>query len=326
MPSVNHPDDHQKPGLSDTLIPLVVILGPTAVGKTDIAIELALRFKGEIVSADSRLFYRGMNIGTAKPSTEERRGVPHHLVDIADPDETWSLGVFQKEAHRVIQDIFIRKRLPFLVGGTGQFMRAIIEGWSPPAIEADLRLRQALTQWAQEIGPLTLHAKLALIDAQAASSIDAANVRRTIRALEVIFSTGKRFSVQRQRGSILYNPLLLGLTIPRHELYQRIDARIDGMLASGFIEEVQGLLDEGYSPSLPTFSAIGYSEIIAYLDGRISLDEAIRLMKRRTRIFARRQANWFKKDDPRIHWFQVGDPAVGAMSQVIADWLGKRLE
>jgi tRNA dimethylallyltransferase len=326
MPSADHPDDHQKPELSDSLIPLVVILGPTAVGKTDTAVQLALRFGGEIVSADSRLFYRGMDIGTAKPSTEERQGVPHHLVDVADPDETWSLGVFQKEAHRVIQDIFLRKRLPFLVGGTGQFMRAIIEGWSPPAIEANPRLRQALTQWAQEIGPLTLHARLALLDAQAAGSIDPANVRRTIRALEVIFSTGRRFSVQRQRGSILYDPLLLGLTMPRHELYQRIDARIDRMLACGLIEEVQRLLDEGYSPSLPTLSAIGYGEIIAYLDGRISLDEAIHLIKRRTRIFARRQANWFKKDDPLIHWFQADEPAAGAISQVIAEWLGKRME
>src|SRR4030043_2125393 len=172
------------------LIPLVVILGPTAVGKSEIAIQLAERFNGEIVSADSRLFYRGMDIGTAKPSVEERLRVSHHLIDVADPDDIWSLGIFQREANKAIQEIFKYHHLPFLVGGTGQFIHSIIEGWSIPCVEPDPHLREVLTQWADNIGPVELHKKLTILDSQAAIVIDPSNERRTIRALEVIFSTG----------------------------------------------------------------------------------------------------------------------------------------
>jgi tRNA dimethylallyltransferase len=302
-------------------IPLVIILGPTAVGKSEIAIQLAQRFQGEIVSADSRLFYRGMDIGTAKPTPRERLLVPHHLIDVADPDEIWSLALFQLEANKAIKKIFEQHHLPFLVGGTGQFIRSIIEGWRIPSVQPNPRLREVLNQWSRSVGSTELHSKLSTLDPRAAEEIDATNVRRTVRALEVILSSGKRFSDQKTSGYKLYDPLLLGLTCPRAELYQRIDERIYRMIHDGFIDEVHHLLDLGYSPDLPTLSAIGYREIVAYIQGKITLDEAILLMKRRTRTFVRRQANWFKENDPDVHWFQVGKNTADEMELSIRKWL-----
>jgi len=302
-------------------IPLVVILGPTAVGKTEIAIQLAERFTGEIVSADSRLFYRGMDIGTAKPTMRERSLVPHHLIDMADPDKIWGLALFQLEANKAIHRIYENHHLPFLVGGTGQYVRSIIEGWKIPAVEPNPRLREALNHWSNRVGPIALHSKLAALDPQAANSIDPTNVRRTVRALEVILTTGKRFSDQKSSGYQLYDRLLVGLTLSRGELYHRIDERITQMINSGLIDEVRRLLDLGYSPDLPTLSAIGYGEIVAYIQGKNSLEEAILSMKRRTRTFVRRQANWFKENDPDIHWFQMSEGPVGEIEKLIRNWL-----
>jgi tRNA dimethylallyltransferase len=296
---------------------LVVILGPTAVGKTQVALELAGRLGGEIVSADSRLFYRGMDIGTAKPTQAERQRLPHHLIDVADPDEVWSLPVFQQAARQAIHDIHLRHHLPMLVGGTGQYIRAVTEGWLPPAQQPDLRLRSTLEKWAAEIGPFELHHRLAVLDAEAAGNIQPQNVRRTVRALEVIFCTGEKFSTQRQRQASPYALLLVGLTRPRPELYARIDARIDAMLAAGFQDEVSSLLSRGYSPDLPPLSAIGYREMIACLRGKLTMDAAIVEMKRLTRQFVRRQANWFKATDPDIHWFTVGPITVDEVESLI---------
>ncbi|MBN1148890.1 MAG: tRNA (adenosine(37)-N6)-dimethylallyltransferase MiaA [Anaerolineales bacterium] len=306
---------------SRDLPPLIVILGPTAVGKTEIAIQLAGRLGGEIVSADSRLFYRGMDIGTAKPTQAERERAPHHLVDVADPDQVWSLALFQERARQAIADIHGRGRLPLLVGGAGQYIRAVTQGWQAPQVEPDRRLRAALENWAQEIGEDGLHTRLAVLDPQAAASIDPRNLRRTVRALEVILSSGLRFSEQRRRQPSPYRLLLLGLTRPRPELYARIDARIQDMLAAGFVEEVQNLLEAGYSPELPTLSAIGYREMVAYLSGAISLHEAVQLIQRATRTFVRRQANWFKADDPGIRWFRVEPDTVDVLEVVIRAWL-----
>lgn len=308
----------------DSLLPLVVILGPTAVGKTEIAIRLAERLSGEIVSADSRLFYRGMDIGTAKPTLVERQRVPHHLIDVADPDEVWSLARFQREARRVISEIYARSHLPFLVGGTGQYVRAVTHGWQPPKVKPSPFLRNALETWAEEIGGEGLHARLSVLDPKAAEKIDYRNLRRTIRALEVILSTGKRFSEQRLQRPPVYDLLQLGLTRPRPELYARVDERIHSMFEAGFVEEVRSLLDQGYSPDLPTLSAIGYREIIAYLQEKITLEEAIAQMKKATRIFVRRQANWFKASDPDIHWFNVNEHTVAEMEETIRAWLTKR--
>jgi tRNA dimethylallyltransferase len=284
-------------------LPLVIILGPTAVGKTAVSIALARRLNGEIVSADSRLLYRGMDIGTAKPMPAEMQGIPHHLIDVVDPDETWSLAIYQREAHCMIDRIHSRGRLPFLVGGTGQYIRSIVEGWHIPPQKPDSALREAITHWAAEIGPEGLYERLEGIDPAAASNIDYRNLRRTVRALEVIFLTGERFSDLRQKHTCRYTPLILGIERSRESLYDRIDRRVEQMLEKGLVEEVQGLLDAGYAQDLPTLSAIGYAEIIQYLRGDISLEEAIALIKRNTRIFVRRQANWFKPGDERIAWF-----------------------
>ena len=305
---------------SDGRPPLVVILGPTAVGKTELSLELAGRLGGEIVSADSRLFYRGLDIGTAKPTRDERARAPHHLIDVAAPDEIWSLAVFQAQARQAIAEIYARGRLPLLVGGTGQYIRAVTQGWTPPEVQPDPRLRQTLESWAAQIGPDGLHQRLAVLDPAAAERIDARNLRRTVRALEVILSSGRRFSEQRAAVPAVYRVLQVGLNRPRPELYARIDARVDAMLAAGLVDEVRGLLAQGYSPDLPGLSAIGYREVIAFLQGKISLEEAVLQIKRDTRTFVRRQANWFKPDDPDIHWFLAGAGAAETILGVIENW------
>ena len=265
-----------------------------------------------------------MDIGTAKPTVQERLRAPHHLIDVADPDDTWSLAIFQREANKAIQKIQENHHLPFLVGGTGQFIRAIIEGWKIPSGKPDYRLREVLTQWSKDLGTYALHSKLSILDPVAASSIDPSNVRRTIRALEVIFATGRLFSDQKESGYRLYNPLLIGFTRPRGELYQRIDTRITKMIECGLVNEVQSLLDRGYSPDLPTMSAIGYREIVSYLHGKITLEDAVILMKRRTREFVRRQVNWFKPNDPNIHWYQADGNTLELVENLIANWIASK--
>lgn len=287
--------------------PLVLLIGPTAVGKTELAIQLAERLDGEIISADSRLFYRGMDIGTAKPTPAERARVPHHLIDVANPDEIWSLAIFQQTATEIITDIHARDRLPFLVGGTGQYVRAVTEGWTPPAANSDPRLRGVLEGLVKNRGKDWLHEGLQRVDPSAAEKIDARNVRRTVRAMEVILTTGVPFSQQRGQSDSPYKLLTIGLKRPREELYQRVDARIEAMFAAGFIEEVKGLLEKGYSPELPSMSAIGYRECIQVVNGQLSEQQAKVEMRRATRIFVRRQGNWFKEDDPNIHWFYAGE-------------------
>jgi tRNA dimethylallyltransferase len=284
---------------------LILIVGPTAVGKTELAIQLAERLDGEIVSADSRLFYRSMDVGTAKPTRAEQARVPHHLIDVADPDEILSLAVFQQKAHEAIRGIHTRNKIPLLVGGTGQYVRAVTEGWSPPEVEPDERLRAELEKKKEERGIYWLHAKLETLDPAAAQKIDARNFRRAIRALEVILTTGRKFSEQRGQSESPYHLITIGLTRPRAELYERVDRRIESMFANGFLDEVKDLLARGYSPSLPTMSAIGYRECIRVVNGELNEEQAKAEIRRATRIFVRRQANWFKESDPNIKWFKV---------------------
>jgi len=290
--------------------PLILIIGPTAVGKTELAMELAERLNGEIVSADSRLFYRGMDIGTAKPTRQEQNRVPHHLIDIADPDEILSLAVFQQKAREAIADIHTRNKIPFLVGGTGQYIRAVTEGWTPPEVTPDERLRGELEKMKDKSGVYWLYEKLKELDPGAAEKIDPRNYRRTIRALEVILTTGRRFSEQRGQSESPYSLITIGLSRPRAELYERVDQRIEIMFASGFLEEVRNLLAKGYSPSLPTMSAIGYREGVRVINGEQSEEQAKAEMRRITRVFVRRQANWFKESDPNIRWFRVEEGVV----------------
>lgn len=282
---------------------LVVIVGATAVGKTDLSIQLAKRIGGEVISADSRYFYRGMDIGTAKPTIAERQAVRHHLIDILEPDEAMSLAQFLERAQVAILDVHERGKLPILVGGTGQFISAIVHGWSPPRGEPDPALRAELSDIVEREGKTRLHQWLSRVDPHAAEKIDASNSRRTIRAVEVILSSGERFSTQRQLVEPMYDILMIGIARSRVELYARIDERIELMIQNGFEDEVRNLLAKGYSPALPAFSAIGYREMVSVVEGAISIDESITAMKRKTRNFVRRQANWFKPGDLNIQWF-----------------------
>ncbi|MEJ2484207.1 MAG: tRNA (adenosine(37)-N6)-dimethylallyltransferase MiaA [Anaerolineales bacterium] len=308
-------NDQRKP-------PLIVILGPTAVGKTALSLSLVKKFDGEIISADSRLFYRGMDVGTAKPSLEERQKVPHHLIDVADPDETWSLGKFKRHATQIIEDIQQRRRIPFLVGGTGQFIRAITDGWVVPELKPDKRMRGVLSRWVEEeIGPEGLYERLKVVDSDAAENILPGNVRRTIRAFEVIFNTGSKFSELRQRETVPYRVLQIGLNRPRKELDLRIETRVDAMIENGFVEEVQTLLEKGYSRNLPSMTALGYSQLSSYLAGEISLDAAVQEIKKVSKKFYRRQMTWFKPNDDQIHWFEMSDNTHSEIETLITQFL-----
>ncbi|MBI5829281.1 MAG: tRNA (adenosine(37)-N6)-dimethylallyltransferase MiaA [Chloroflexi bacterium] len=283
---------------------LLVLVGPTAVGKSALAIQLAERLGGEIISADSRTLYRGLDIGTAKPSPEDRARVPHHLIDVTDPDQPWSLAQYRDAALGHMAAIWQRGRRPMLVGGTGQYVRAVLEGWSIPPRPADPAYRLQLEALAQQHGPDALFAGLQAADPAAAELIDKRNLRRVIRALEVIHATGQPFSAQRQKQSPAYPSVILGLTLPRPILYARIDARVDAMLAHGLVDEVRSLAAR-YDWSLPALSAIGYKQIGMYLRGECDLAEAVRLIKHDTRRYVRQQANWFRAADPAIHWHDV---------------------
>ena len=285
---------------------LFVIVGPTAVGKTALAIELARRFDGEIVSADSRQIYRGMDIGTAKPTRQEQARVPHHLIDIIAPDEPYTLANYQAQAYAAIEGILARGRQPFLVGGTGLYVRAVVEGLRIPRVPPNEELR---AQLALEDGA-ALYERLRALDPDAAARIDPRNVRRTIRALEVCLTTGDKFSELGRASPPPYLITQIGLTLPRPELYARIDARVERMMAGGLVAEVEALVVQGYSWELPSMSGLGYREIGEYLRGEATLSEAVANIKRDTRNFVRRQYAWFRLRDERIHWFenaQVGE-------------------
>ncbi|MEA1978918.1 MAG: tRNA (adenosine(37)-N6)-dimethylallyltransferase MiaA [Chloroflexota bacterium] len=301
--------------------PVIAILGPTAVGKTRISIPLAERFEGEIVSVDSRLIYRGMDIGTAKPTLEERERVPHHLIDVTDPDDTWNLAKFSEAAANAIHDIHGRGKIVFLVGGTGQYLRAILEGWTPPPSAESPRLREKLEAIATNEGYDALYRQLQEVDPASAERIDPRNVRRVIRAIEICETTGVPASLQREKNPPPFEVLRIGLTLPRPELYQRIDQRIDVMIETGWIEEVQELIDSGISPDLPSLSAIGYAQLAAYLSGEMDLSSAIVEIRRLSRQFVRRQANWFKADDPGIQWFDAVSGVEERIAAVIECWL-----
>lgn len=285
---------------------VIMIVGPTAVGKTDLAISIAKSVNAEIISADSRLFYKGMDIGTAKPTPEQQAQMQHYLVDVAEPNEIWSLSMFQSECHQLINEIHQRGKLPMLVGGTGQYFRALLEGWEIPVSEPDHSMRDVLERMGNEIGAEALYEKLQLLDPEAAEKIDPQNLRRTVRALEVILLTGEKFSEQRRKTDPQYRFWIIGLTRPRPELYERIDERIELMFTNGLVEETKKLLDSGIAAENPNMSAIGYREVAQYIRGEISLGEAKMLMKRKTREFVRRQANWFKLEAPNIHWYTMG--------------------
>lgn len=301
--------------------PLIVVVGPTAVGKTATAIRLCGDFQGEIISADSRQIYRGLDIGTAKPTPDEQAAAVHHLIDVVDPDQVLGLAEYQELAYAAIDDVLARCRIPFLVGGTGQWVRGVIEGWGVPRVPPDPALRAELEAEADRAGPHTLHARLAEVDPDAAARIDYRNVRRVIRALEVYLKTGVPISQHQRAQSPPYRILQIGLTMPREVLYARVDARVERMLDKGLLAEVRTLVAQGYGLDLPAMSGLGYRQIGQHLAGEISLDEAVRLIKKETRRFIRQQYNWFRLDDPAIRWFDVSGEYYEALCKIAARFL-----
>ena len=301
---------------------LVVIVGPTGVGKTALSVGLARELHSEIVSADSRQIYRGMDIGTAKPTLAERAGVPHHGIDIVGPDDDFTLANFQDLAYAAIEDIASRDRLPFLVGGTGQYVRAVVEGWRIPRVRPDPALRAGLYAEAEEDGGQALYERLLSLDPDAAAFIDVRNVRRVVRALEVCIKSGRPFSEQRGKDPPPYSIVTIGLTMEREALYQRVDARIDRMIGNGLVQEVRGLLAQEYGWTLPAMSSLGYGQLKGYFEGTLSLKEAVALIKKETRRFIRNQYNWFRLADPTIHWLEATALPYPAALKVIQDALG----
>jgi tRNA dimethylallyltransferase len=284
---------------------LVAIVGPTGVGKSQLALHLAQTFNGEIVSADSRQIYRHMDIGTAKPTPQELSLVSHHLIDMVNPDKSFSLFEYQQLAYETIEGIQRRDKLPLLVGGSGLYVWSILEGWGIPEVPPDPELRHQLEREATEAGKDKLYQELVNVDPVAAQKIDPRNIRRTIRALEVYKATKTPFSQLQYKQSPLSDILIIGLTTDRAELYRRIDLRIDEMMKRGLAAEVKNLADMGYDFNLPAMSGIGYKQIGMFLKGEITLEAAIQQIKFETHRFVRHQYAWFRLKDDRIHWFDV---------------------
>ncbi len=290
---------------------IVIIVGPTASGKSSLAIEAATRFNGEIVGADSVQVYRHMDIGTAKPTTEEQQRVPHHLIDIRNPDEEYTVARFVADADRVIADISSRGRHAIVTGGTGLYIRSLVEGiFEGPA--ADMALREELLEVARESGVAEVHDKLKRVDPVAAARIHPNNLRRVIRALEVEALTERPISDFHSEHALQetrYSALKIGLEIERQALYKRIEERVDKMVAAGLAAEIEGLLKSGYREDLKPMGALGYKEMIGYINGEYPLEEAVRLLKRNTRRYAKKQLTWFKKDTA-IEWYSPDDTRI----------------
>jgi tRNA dimethylallyltransferase len=294
---------------------LVAIVGPTAIGKSSLALELGRIFGGEIINADSRQVYRYMDIGTAKPTPEERAVVPHHLIDVVNPDQDFSLALYQSKVRKMIDDIQRRRKPALLVGGSGLYVWAILEGWRIPAVPPDHVMRQELEARAQSEGVEALYEELKQLDPDAAERIDPRNIRRLIRAIEVS-RQGKPFS-RLQGKEPFVNSLVIGLTTDRTDLYQRIDTRVDSMMEKGLLTEVEGLITKGYGFDLPSMSGLGYKQIGMFLQGEIDLPTAIQQIKGNTHRFARHQYNWFRLQDERIHWFDIRKEIKQAVQDLI---------
>ncbi len=274
---------------------LVAIVGATAAGKTALAIQLAQRLGGEIISADSRQIYRGMSIGTAKPTPAEQAAARHHLLDICDPDQPYSLATYQAQVQHTLAELWARGKLPLLVGGTGQYLAAVLEGWNVPQVPPQPNLRAELEAYTTQHGAAALHLRLQAVDPDAAAQIGLTNVRRMIRALEVFYATGRPISQQQTRQPPPYQITTLWLDVPRTVLYERIDRRVDAMLAAGLLEEVQDLVAKGYSWDLPAMSSLGYIQFRPYIMGEATLAACVERLKYDTHAFARRQASWFRR-------------------------------
>jgi len=294
--------------------PLVAVVGPTAVGKSALAVELALAVDGEVVNADSMQLYVGMDVGTAKITVEERRGVPHHLLDVWPVTRTASVARYQEQALSAIADIRERGRTPVLVGGSGLYVNAVTDRWDFPG--TDPQVRSALEAELVLVGPQGLHDRLARLDPEAADSIDPGNGRRLVRALEVVQLRGS-FAARLPEVADDPEVVLLGLTLPRPELDTRIEARVGRMWEAGLVEEVRGLVDQGLRDGLTASRALGYAQVLRFLDGRTSESQARQATVQATRRFVRRQESWFRRD-PRIRWLEADDPHLVALTVRLA--------
>ena len=308
---------------------LVALVGPTASGKTALAIHLAQAFNGEVINSDSRLFYRGFNIGTAMPSAEELAAVPHHLVGFLDAPvsersgDRFGLADYLDAAKEAVGKIIAGQRLPVLAGGAGQYVWGLLEGWNVPRVPPDPAHRAELQLEAEEKGSEVVLARLEKLDPEAAERVDGRNVRRVIRAIEVALA-GKNTGPRRS-DEPPYDALVIGLRVPREQLYARIDARIDGMLASGWVDEVRGVVERGVPRSAPPMTSIGYREIAGYLAGERTYDDAIQAARRATRGLVRHQDNWFSAGDSRINWLDATDPEkiAAAATMLVSEWLAE---
>ncbi len=305
--------------------PLIVVVGATGTGKSDLALELASRLGGEIVNADASQLYRGMDIGTAKLPPAERRGIVHHQLDVLDVRQTASVAAYQRAARAAVDDIASRGLVPVLVGGSGLYVKAVLDPLEFPGTDADVRA--GVQERAERIGPRALHAQLAELDPVAAQAIHPANVRRVVRALEVIQLTGRPFSATLPRDGYLRPTVQLGLRRPRPELDDVLAVRVHRMLANGFVEEVRALLPLGLREGRTARTALGYAQLVRHLDGELTLDEAVEQTIAATRAFAKRQGTWFGRDQ-RISWLPAGaNPfalADEAMQVISADPVGAR--
>ncbi|UCE20167.1 MAG: tRNA (adenosine(37)-N6)-dimethylallyltransferase MiaA [Gemmatimonadota bacterium] len=285
---------------------LLLLVGPTAVGKTEFSLHLAQRLQGEIVSADSRQIYRYMDIGTAKPTIQQREQIRHHFVDVVDPDAYFSAGEYGRQSRRVIDALFRKGCVPIVVGGSGLYIRALVDGFFDPFVH-DNEVRENLQRRMKEWGPKPLHAELMTIDPETAGRIHPNDTQRILRALEVHEITGRPLSlIQRESRGVMpaFEPLFIGLTMSRPVLYERIDRRVDDMMKKGLVDEVQNLVTMGYDRTLNAMQTVGYQEVFSYLGGEVDLEEAVRLVKRNSRHYAKRQLTWFSKDR-RVTWFDV---------------------
>ncbi|MEV0353402.1 tRNA (adenosine(37)-N6)-dimethylallyltransferase MiaA [Nonomuraea sp. NPDC050680] len=281
--------------------PVIAVVGPTAAGKSDLAVDLAIRLGGECINADSMQLYRGMDIGTAKLSPAEQRGVPHHLLDIWDVTETASVAEYQKLARPLIESL----AAPVLVGGSGLYVRAAIDDLDFPGTDPEIRAR--LEAELAERGPAPLYERLREADPAAASAILPSNGRRIVRALEVIEHSGRPFSATMPSFEALYPSVQIGLEVPRPELDERIEVRVGRMWAAGLVDEVRALLGQGLAEGRTASRALGYAQVARYLDGEWTEEQAFAETVRATRRFARRQESWFRRD-PRVHWLPYDAP------------------
>ncbi|WP_421384741.1 tRNA (adenosine(37)-N6)-dimethylallyltransferase MiaA [Bacillus salacetis] len=284
---------------------LVVLIGPTAVGKTAASIHLAQKFNGEIISGDSMQIYKTMDIGTAKISEEEMKGVPHHLIDIREPEENFSAAEFQELVRGKISEIHSRGKLPMIVGGTGLYIQSVIYDYQFTDAPGDEAYRNGLEKEAEKLGNEEIHRRLEQIDPKAAFNIHPNNIRRVIRALEIYHCTGKTMTEyqQNQHNELLYDVALVGLTMDRDVLYSRIDLRVDLMMKEGLLEEVKSLYDQGLKEA-QSIQAIGYKEIYEFLDGKVTLEDAVENLKQNSRRYAKRQLTWFR-NKMDVEWFDM---------------------